>query len=337
MHYRRWRINGTLDDPTPRERRSKCAVAGCDAGGRMTRGLCARHYWRLKHHGETGPADLLIVIHEPDAVCSVEGCERGGPLRRTWCTVHYQRWEKHGDPTFIQVFPKTCTIDGCEKPHESNGLCGMHHMRLRRTGTTDDRPAPAPQLCSIEDCYKPVESRGWCSTHYARWWKHGDPLAVTQYRTLNPPKTCHIVGCEAPHFSRYKCRDHYRQWHHELNRDERNARMRQHYRDNRIYYAVKTIQRQRASEKLSKEDRDIAVEYRKAIESDPCTYCGGLGENTDHIFPVAKGGSDHWWNLVRACERCNKRKAAHCGTWFRMKTGAWLVPVGSVPALAEAG
>ena len=36
----------------------------------------------------------------------------------------------------------------------------------------------------------------------------------------------------------------------------------------------------------------------------------------DTYFPIAKGGTDHWWNLVRSCGPCNRRKHAYCGTWF---------------------
>jgi hypothetical protein len=68
-------------------------------------------------------------------------------------------------------------------------------------------------------------------------------------------------------------------------------------------------------------DRALSADYRRAIAGDPCTYCGATASQVDHIFPVAKGGTDHWWNLTRACESCNKSKAAHCGTWFLLLRG----------------
>jgi 5-methylcytosine-specific restriction endonuclease McrA len=55
-------------------------------------------------------------------------------------------------------------------------------------------------------------------------------------------------------------------------------------------------------------DRVLSVEYRKAIANDPCTYCGRPGEQDDHRLPLARGGTDHWWNLHRACTNCNQRK-----------------------------
>lgn len=38
---------------------------------------------------------------------------------------------------------KTCRIEGCTRLSQlRSGLCGTHYSRLRRTGTTDDPPAP---------------------------------------------------------------------------------------------------------------------------------------------------------------------------------------------------
>lgn len=35
---------------------------------------------------------------------------------------------------------RICSIEGCSKKHEAKGFCKMHLTRLKRTGTTDDRP-----------------------------------------------------------------------------------------------------------------------------------------------------------------------------------------------------
>ena len=43
-----------------------------------------------------------------------------------------------------------------------------------------------------------------------------------------------------------------------------------------------------------------------------CAYCGRHFHETDltreHIAPVARGGQNHWMNVVTACRACNHRK-----------------------------
>lgn len=39
-----------------------------------------------------------------------------------------------------------------------------------------------------------------------------------------------------------------------------------------------------------------------------CVYCGGRADTVDHVLPRSRGGSDHWLNLVAACQACNGRK-----------------------------
>lgn len=74
---------------------------------------------------------------------------------------------------------RTCNVEGCEDPHNADGYCLRHYMRVRRSGD----PGPVgllkvrPDVCVIEDCGKPHKGYGLCSTHYARYKRSGDPLA----------------------------------------------------------------------------------------------------------------------------------------------------------------
>lgn len=79
----------------------------------------------------------------------------------------------------------------------------------------------------------------------------------------------------------------------------------------------------RAQRTLSRDDRELSVAYRKVIRHDPCFYCGESTDEMhfDHFIALKRGGTDHWWNLVRSCSTCNERKNAHCGTFFLLKVG----------------
>lgn len=72
----------------------------------------------------------------------------------------------------------TCSVDGCDRPVQSRGLCSTDYWRWWKAQdrATTARPDP-DRPCSIEGCDKTVRGggRGWCSTHYERWRKHGDP------------------------------------------------------------------------------------------------------------------------------------------------------------------
>lgn len=61
---------------------------------------------------------------------------------------------------------------------------------------------------------------------------------------------------------------------------------------------------------MSSVDKDISIEYRKAIKADPCKYCRRQDDSmtVDHVVPLSKNGTDHWFNLVPACQSCNSSK-----------------------------
>lgn len=68
---------------------------------------------------------------------------------------------------------RTCSVDGCNGKHHGRGLCSMHHMRVRRSGTTDITVGRPP--CKVDECNRSNHAKGYCTMHYRRFVKTGSP------------------------------------------------------------------------------------------------------------------------------------------------------------------
>lgn len=104
------------------------------------------------------------------------------------------------------------------------------------------------------------------------------------------------------------------------NREQINERSRQSRRANGWASDNAAIHRRRMrveAGKLDALDRMLSRFYRCAIKGDSCFYCGSPNTQcVDHYFAIAKGGSDRWFNLFRACRSCNLSKGTMCGTKY---------------------
>jgi len=112
--------------------------------------------------------------------CKIDECE-SVVVARELCRKHYSRWTRTGDPTAARAkLPNnthtTCTVEGCDKPHVTKGLCEMHRWRQRHKGDVGEaapllnRPPAAPKPpCVIDGCDFPAKSKaGHCKRHYER-------------------------------------------------------------------------------------------------------------------------------------------------------------------------
>jgi hypothetical protein len=93
-----------------------------------------------------------------------------------------------------------------------------------------------------------------------------------------------------------------------------------------ISHSITGRRKRRNKEKAAKlpiDDRHIANAYLRCSINDVCFYCGEVKEEMhwDHFYPVSKNGTDHWWNMKRACKDCNLSKYNRCGTWWILKRG----------------
>jgi hypothetical protein len=113
-------------------------------------------------------------------------------------------------------------------------------------------------------------------------------------------------------------------------REEINEANRQYKHEHpEVDAASNARRRHRLTVRMTAGDRDLSVAYRLATKRDPCFYCGApapvrKSHELDHFFPISKGGTDHWFNLVRACLKCNRGpggKLSRCGTAFMLRTG----------------
>lgn len=115
-----------------------------------------------------------------------------------------------------------------------------------------------------------------------------------------------------------KFRQAYKDWYYN-NHDYAKSRVQDYHRKHAEWSrAQRGLRISRSRHAMSELDHSISLEYRKAIANDACFYCGQRAEqmHDDHMNPLSRGGTDHWWNLVRACAPCNLRKGAKTAQEF---------------------
>lgn len=63
---------------------------------------------------------------------------------------------------------RPCSVEECGSAAYSKGLCQKHYMRLRDKGSLDDVRKNAKGLCTLPDCDRPHEANGLCRLHHDR-------------------------------------------------------------------------------------------------------------------------------------------------------------------------
>ena len=74
-----------------------------------------------------------------------------------------------------------CTVEDCDRPRLSLGLCGKHYARYRRHGDPAIRVRRTPALgavCEIEGCDRPRRALGLCSTHHSQYRRRGTATPI---------------------------------------------------------------------------------------------------------------------------------------------------------------
>lgn len=181
--------------------------------------------------------------------CSMEGCDRPNHARSLCCAHYMDRWrnerraELHGDcpdcggpksANAARCRPcaerlrreRTCSMEGCDRPHQAHGLCSLHDGRLKGKRTTadyvcpdcggpkshaaarcrpcadrerrEDRRRRGQALCTVEGCSRLLYCKRLCVMHYFRWKKHGDAGSVGPIYSNKLSGSPHCPDCGGP-------------------------------------------------------------------------------------------------------------------------------------------
>ena len=110
----------------------------------------------------------------------------------------------------------------------------------------------------------------------------------------------------------YEQRRAYYQKRYQDNKEEILKRQRAYERANPHVRAGINARRRSRTVILTALDKKKSLLWRDRIKNNSCFYCKGKTDEMhyDHYFALKLGGTDHWWNIVRACSECNWQKSA---------------------------
>jgi len=274
-----------------------CAADGCENELRADNesGYCKPHAWQTATTRASRDRYYAILREQSErrrqqrAVCAVDGCDRRIRSDNTTgrCAEHI----------YIPLDLAVCSVGGCEnrlRSDNTTGRCAEHYAKHWEART-----------CLADECERKVNAD--CADGYCREHRRLSESRQQQQKDYYQSRK--------PEFQEYA-----RAWR-LANGDEHRAAVSAWNASNRTArYAAQARRVLAANAGMDDFDRELSVAYRLAIRHDPCFYCKSPETaHIDHFFPLVKGGTDHFWNLVRACQRCNNAKYAQCGTAFILR------------------
>ena len=101
---------------------------------------------------------------------------------------------------------RKCSVEGCGRQWAKNGMCDMHHQRVRKHGSTELKKREFPNQgreCGQAGCSRDAKKRGFCDTHYKLAIRRG------QLSTGQPVPLCVVDGCGSRRVGKGYCNKHY--------------------------------------------------------------------------------------------------------------------------------
>lgn len=84
-------------------------------------------------------------------------------------------------------FPKlVCSVENCNEPIRSKGLCRIHYQRMYVQGRTERIKQKREGVCSVECCGKSIKGRGFCANHLQLFRRNGAPTKLTKTNRKHP-------------------------------------------------------------------------------------------------------------------------------------------------------
>lgn len=171
------------------------------------------------------------------------------------------------------------------------------------------------RMCSVDECDRPVHAHDMCGKHYQRQWitTRREKRAASQ-RAYRQRKIEKLGKEEVLRAEREGTRQRGRKRPSRYGNEEyvkAHAERQRRYREKHPEARAtdRNRRRMRVTVAFTTEDRAESMAWRKLIKDDPCFYCGAQEtHHVDHYISLINGGTEHWWNLVRACKSCNHRK-----------------------------
>jgi hypothetical protein len=217
----------------------------------------------------------------------------------------------HGNQKYCSETCRTCSEEGCDRPIQTKGLCGMHYKRTRprtpdkpqtvgcawcgATVTRSPRKRVLGATCSYE-CRR-LLTFGWSEPlhddHWGRWY------GATS--TWTPPQPRELPA----RFTTGQCAD-CGEW---FTADTNGSPIR---------YCGEACARRVAKRRRRAREHDAPGDFRYTDvirqylrQGKTCAYCHkpcrGLPD-PEHVVALSRGGSNSMTNIVAACRLCNADK-----------------------------